>query len=99
MSDLIEQAIQKLYDDPLEVSELQEASHSSKKDKKMENVNITSDELVINVCELAKRLNLSRSNAYKLTRRADFPVLKIGKRRLIPILQLQTWISNNLENA
>lgn len=60
--------------------------------------NINNKELVINVVELAKRLNLSRSNAYKLTRRVDFPILKIGKRKLIPVAELRAWIKNNVVN-
>ena len=44
------------------------------------------DELPLTLCatDIAAILNISRSNAYMLLRREDFPTLHIGKRMLTP---------------
>lgn len=53
------------------------------------------DKLVLDVKELQKQLGISRSLAYELVRRADFPCLKIGKRILVPFEELKNWMSQN----
>lgn len=57
------------------------------------------EKLVINVSELAQMLNISRSLAYQLTRQPHFPVLQIGKRKIIPLAPLQAWIECNSSNS
>lgn len=52
--------------------------------------------LVYTVKELAKILKVSLSTAYTLTRANNFPIIRIGgKRILIPDKELKIWLSNN----
>lgn len=53
---------------------------------------------MINVEELRELLRVSKSVAYQLVRRDDFPTLRIGKRILIPTEELRDWIKNNIIN-
>lgn len=50
--------------------------------------------LTISVEELGRRLNISRSKAYELTKLNGFPKLRIGARVLIPLVQLEQWITS-----
>lgn len=49
--------------------------------------------LVYTVAELAKRLKISLSTAYALTKVKGFPLIKIGNRKLIPAMELEMWLS------
>ena len=54
--------------------------------------------LCISVSEMAKRLGIGLTNAYKLTKdKSFFPALKIGSRTLISAKDLQVWL-NQKEN-
>ena len=55
------------------------------------------DELPRTLCatDIAAILNISRSNAYMLLRREDFPTLHIGKRMLTPKHRFIQWIEEN----
>lgn len=53
--------------------------------------------LTISVEELGRRLNISRSKAYELTKVEGFPKLRVGARVLIPLVQLEQWIANQTE--
>lgn len=44
-------------------------------------------------------LNLSRPTVYKLMRRADFPVLRIGRRTLIHRARLEEWAARQTEEG
>lgn len=55
------------------------------------------DKLTITVPELAHTLNISRTNAYQLARRADFPSVKLGARWLIPVKPLERWLAQQAE--
>lgn len=54
-----------------------------------------SNSLVLNVQELAKFLKISKSSAYDLTRRSDFPKVKINKRIVVPVEALKEWLRQN----
>lgn len=47
---------------------------------------------VLNAGQIAALLGISRAGAYQLLRRADFPTLHIGKRKLVPKDKLIAWI-------
>ncbi|MDO4270335.1 MAG: helix-turn-helix domain-containing protein [Eubacteriales bacterium] len=47
---------------------------------------------VLNAGQIAELLGISRAGAYQLLRRADFPTLHIGKRKLVPKDKLIAWI-------
>lgn len=51
---------------------------------------------VFSVKELAEFLGISKTIAYRLVHTDGFPVLRLGKRILIPIDPLDTWISNRV---
>lgn len=53
-----------------------------------------SEKYTISVRELAVYLGVSNSVAYRLVHREDFPVLRLGKRILIPVAGLTEWIAN-----
>ena len=55
------------------------------------------DELPLTLCatDIAAILNISRSNAYMLLRREDFPTLHNGKRMLTPKHRFIQWIEEN----
>ena len=53
------------------------------------------DCLVLNVDELATLLKISKSSAYALTRRKDFPKVKVNKRTIIPTEALREWLRQN----
>ena len=48
--------------------------------------------VVINVRELAAVLGISKSAAYTLTHIKDFPVIRLGKRIVIPRDRLKAWL-------
>jgi excisionase family DNA binding protein len=50
------------------------------------------EKLTMNVTEMSELLGISKPIAYELTRREDFPALKIGRRIVIPIDAFQRWL-------
>lgn len=58
--------------------------------------NIMNEKLTLSIEEAGKLLGVSRQTAYLLTHRADFPVLRIGRRVLIPRKQLEAWMDRQL---
>ena len=54
------------------------------------------EKLTLSLEEAGKLLGVSRQTAYLLTRREDFPVLRIGRRILIPRKQLEAWMDRNV---
>lgn len=50
---------------------------------------------ILNANMLAETLGISRAGAYQLLNSADFPTLKIGKRRLVPKDKLIAWIERH----
>jgi excisionase family DNA binding protein len=55
------------------------------------------EQLTISVEEMAKQLGISKPTAYMLTNSEGFPILKIGKRKVVPVQGLQEWIRKNTE--
>ncbi len=50
------------------------------------------EKLAYSICEMAKVLSISKTTAYELSRRADFPKIKVGNRTLIPKKKLEEWV-------
>jgi excisionase family DNA binding protein len=42
------------------------------------------EKLTYNIEEAGRKLGIGRNQAYEAARRGDFPVIKIGKRLLVP---------------
>jgi predicted DNA-binding transcriptional regulator AlpA len=53
--------------------------------------------VVLNVREVSDYIGLAMANAYELTKRADFPAFRIGKRVFIPRDQFLAWIDSQVE--
>lgn len=51
--------------------------------------------LMLNADEVANVLSISRANAYALMHSRDFPVLRLGRRLLVPRDNLISWIQAN----
>lgn len=51
------------------------------------------EKLVISVKEMAEHLGVSLPTAYALTEREGFPVVRIGNRKVVPVADLERWLS------
>lgn len=51
------------------------------------------DRLVFTVAEAGRLLNLSRPTAYKLAREGRLPVLRLGRRLVIPVAALERMLA------
>lgn len=60
------------------------------------NYNLTELGAVISVDELSSVMKISRSKAYELVRKQNFPKLTYGKRILIPTEALLNWLNENI---
>lgn len=56
------------------------------------------DQLPLALCadDVAQVLGISRANAYTLMRSKGFPVLKMGKRLIVPKDKLLAWIDKQI---
>lgn len=52
---------------------------------------------VLTVDEVAKRLRVSRSFAFELAARREIPVLRVGRRLLVPAEAFEAWMRANTE--
>lgn len=52
---------------------------------------------ILSVKELAQYFGVSESIAYQLVHTDGFPVLRIGKRLMVPVAELRIWVSKNVE--
>ena len=50
------------------------------------------EKLTISVPEAAKVLGVSKSNMYQIIKTEGFPVIVIGKRRLVSAKGLERWV-------
>ena len=53
----------------------------------------------LNAEELAKALNISMSSSYRLMHSKGFPVVKIGKRRMVTKHDLLKWMSQQVAHS
>jgi excisionase family DNA binding protein len=49
--------------------------------------------------DAAKRLNIGRNQAYEAARHGQLPVIRIGRRYLVPTAALNRLLSGNVGNA
>lgn len=57
------------------------------------------DKLTLTVPEAAQMLGISKNLMYQLTRREDFPLLKIGARKLVPTKAFLKWLDKQTEDV
>lgn len=55
--------------------------------------------LFLNAAMVAKVLGVAPSSAYELTHEADFPVLKIGNRLVVPKEKFVEWVEQNTKGG
>ena len=55
--------------------------------------------LFLNATVVAKALGIAMSSAYELMHKADFPVLKIGNRIIVPKMKFIQWIEQHTEGG
>ena len=55
------------------------------------------EKLALNATEVAAVLGVSRPTVYELMRRADFPVVLIGSRKVVPRAKLEGWLETQAE--
>ena len=53
--------------------------------------------LALRPAELAEALSIGRNSAYKLCNRADFPVIHVGHKIIIPVDRLRIWLDEQAE--
>ena len=56
------------------------------------------DKVTMSVQEMAMQMGISLSKAYALTREADFPIVRVGKRVLVPVSEFKVWLSEPRRN-
>jgi len=54
------------------------------------------DKEILNIRELAEYFGVSETLAYRLAHTDGFPVLRIGKRLMVPVAELRIWVSRNV---
>ena len=57
------------------------------------------DKAVMTVREMAGVMRISMPTAYDLTNRADFPVIRLGKKKLIPTEAFKVWLENQTSQS
>lgn len=57
------------------------------------------EKLMLSVGEAGKYLGIGRTLAYQLSRSEGFPVLTIGKRVLVSVEGLKSWINKKVEDG
>lgn len=55
--------------------------------------------LFLNAAMVAKVLGVAPSSAYELMHEADFPVLKIGNRLVVPKEKFVEWVEQNTKGS
>ena len=50
------------------------------------------EKLTMTVREMAATMGISLPTAYNLTEREGFPVIRVGKKKVIPTEQLMKWL-------
>ena len=57
------------------------------------------NKLLLSATEVSNLLGLSRPSVYQLMLRADFPMIRIGGRVLVPVDGLRVWLTQQVQNG
>ena len=60
---------------------------------------VVSDKRALSVAEMAETLGISRTTAYELVNREDFPSMRIGQRIIVPVDALDRWLDRGVADA
>jgi excisionase family DNA binding protein len=63
------------------------------------NYMLTDARLVVTIAEAAKLLGISRSFAYELVKRVQLPVVRLGRRQLVPKESLSQLMESSKSSA
>ena len=55
------------------------------------------DKVTMTVDEVGQAMGISRPKAYELTNREDFPCIRIGRRKVIPVDAFRRWLDAQTE--
>ena len=55
------------------------------------------EKIALNASEVAAVMGVSRPTVYELMRLDDFPVVRIGTRKLVPRAKLEEWLVQQME--
>ncbi len=55
------------------------------------------DRAALSVEEAAARLGISRALVFRLIARGEFPSVRLGGRRLVPVAALELWLADAVE--
>lgn len=58
-----------------------------------------SDKRALSVTEMVETLGISRTTAYELVNREDFPSMRIGQRIIVPVGALDRWLERGVADA
>ena len=50
------------------------------------------DKVTMTVDEVGQAMGISRPKAYELTEREDFPCIRVGRRKVIPVDGFRRWL-------
>ena len=56
------------------------------------------DKMLLSISEVAAVLGISRPSIYRLIHTANFPIIRLGGRVLVPMRQLQEWLDAQISN-
>lgn len=54
------------------------------------------NKMLLSISEAAAMLGISRPSIYQLIHSADFPIVRLGGRVLVPVRQLQEWLDEQV---
>lgn len=57
------------------------------------------NKMVMSVRELADEFHMSLPSAYDLVKREGFPAVRVGRKILIPVADLNLWLSQESRNG
>ena len=57
------------------------------------------EKLTITVAEAAEMIGVSKPTIYRITEQQNFPVLRAGRKKVIPIAEFKQWVSNQVQPA
>ena len=55
------------------------------------------DKVTMTVDEVAHAMGISRPKAYELTEREGFPLVRVGRRKVIPVDAFRRWLDAQTE--
>ena len=56
------------------------------------------EKVTYSIAEMTSALGIGRNKAYDMLKMPGFPVVKLGRRKLIPIKGLEAWIEKQAQN-